>query len=1076
MGTSNIVTRRAAAALVSSQPASDCDLMPPPRSTRQSQSSRRSSDSVSAALSSLTEEDTTPVEGLSLSPGTVKPFVCRGCTRRWKARSGYFTHLPTCPQPWSPLEPAISDVDDLDDEEDVELAPRPAADPAPPPLVGRSSPRIARMMRTMTSSPRSAPTPSPSPSPTPSGASGSLAVSPRARRSSRRIATSSTIATAVSTTHSQSPLSSDDDSAAVLPPPVTPVGTTSTDSSSFVRIAVPMPVKPTAAPRSGSASTSDAVAADRKKPMTRSSAAAAAAAATAIPSAATDSHIPTPDSTPASTPIVGGGLKKSHTLAAPKSTAALPRKRVARKSAVASTTALALELTPEPSSQELTSSSQPLARSSSLSLSAPRTSGAPSSSAPSSQPVHLSPAIRSNMRFACPCDDADQDEPAGEFYPCDACDQAKAHSVCVLSSAQLASPAVPRVWYCAPCTVSLMTPSRRRARTTRTAVRAPIFGSFGKVTQLRRPITTVRECPADVSGTPHYHDAAVPHAPSLQGSEALLPPPSAVVGAWRPESARALVSSRPAGFVAIQARERARVVGFDAPPVRASPPRATLIRYGATTRQARAAAAAAHSQFMANMAEQALHHTTALPAFFSLMDNDENAPPLSFGGGRTSMATSVASGSASASTTRPSTLDRHGRFLSLEMSLISSPVLAAMNDVEPISPVMDEFDEDHHHVDYDAGAENVDHTMPQPTRKRFRRDVDPPLHPADGHDEEGDSDVVAITVATATTVGGPSKRTRHQLTSMRADRQTAMGVDGPPATPAQRRDAPGVKHADYHRSVAPTPNATPALGPHGFGSDSWVTETPDTSLQQWHESALTLLSDTHTVCPTSLLMSSLSSTPGCTDAAANELAMTASWLSTPAETPAGPSADVAAPTAFSSSYHHHHHHPRHHHRHQLMSPATPSGGGSHLFSTPTPAAAAAMSMFGGGGAWSTPVEHALDAAAAAIPASHLAANMYSLGLGYPPGADLVYQAQQQLMAMSPAAVAAAAAAAASATTTATVGSPYSSLARSSSGSSWGMSMMASANRAMTSAHGVFAPPSSLIERHSSDLGSLGDYK
>ncbi|KAJ1501238.1 hypothetical protein HMI54_010134, partial [Coelomomyces lativittatus] len=46
----------------------------------------------------LTSEDTTL--GLSYSPGTVKPFVCKGCSRRWKGRNGFSTHLSTCPRPF----------------------------------------------------------------------------------------------------------------------------------------------------------------------------------------------------------------------------------------------------------------------------------------------------------------------------------------------------------------------------------------------------------------------------------------------------------------------------------------------------------------------------------------------------------------------------------------------------------------------------------------------------------------------------------------------------------------------------------------------------------------------------------------------------------------------------------------------------------------------------------------------------------------------------------------------------------------------------------------------------------------
>ncbi|ORZ31411.1 hypothetical protein BCR44DRAFT_1271615 [Catenaria anguillulae PL171] len=49
---------------------------------------------------SLTAEDHTL--GLGYSRGTLKPFVCRGCSRRWKHRSGFTAHLETgCPRPFS---------------------------------------------------------------------------------------------------------------------------------------------------------------------------------------------------------------------------------------------------------------------------------------------------------------------------------------------------------------------------------------------------------------------------------------------------------------------------------------------------------------------------------------------------------------------------------------------------------------------------------------------------------------------------------------------------------------------------------------------------------------------------------------------------------------------------------------------------------------------------------------------------------------------------------------------------------------------------------------------------------------
>ncbi|KAJ3360280.1 hypothetical protein GGF32_008527 [Allomyces javanicus] len=38
--------------------------------------------------------------GLGYAPGTIKPFVCRGCSRRWKAREGFVTHMPGCPCPY----------------------------------------------------------------------------------------------------------------------------------------------------------------------------------------------------------------------------------------------------------------------------------------------------------------------------------------------------------------------------------------------------------------------------------------------------------------------------------------------------------------------------------------------------------------------------------------------------------------------------------------------------------------------------------------------------------------------------------------------------------------------------------------------------------------------------------------------------------------------------------------------------------------------------------------------------------------------------------------------------------------
>ncbi|KNE72310.1 hypothetical protein AMAG_16797 [Allomyces macrogynus ATCC 38327] len=48
----------------------------------------------------LTEEDIHL--GLSHSFGTVKPFVCQGCSRRWKARSGFLSHLDAgCPRPYA---------------------------------------------------------------------------------------------------------------------------------------------------------------------------------------------------------------------------------------------------------------------------------------------------------------------------------------------------------------------------------------------------------------------------------------------------------------------------------------------------------------------------------------------------------------------------------------------------------------------------------------------------------------------------------------------------------------------------------------------------------------------------------------------------------------------------------------------------------------------------------------------------------------------------------------------------------------------------------------------------------------
>ncbi|KNE55551.1 hypothetical protein AMAG_01441 [Allomyces macrogynus ATCC 38327] len=46
----------------------------------------------------VTEED--QKIGLGYAPGTIKPFVCRGCSRRWKAREGFVTHMPGCPCPY----------------------------------------------------------------------------------------------------------------------------------------------------------------------------------------------------------------------------------------------------------------------------------------------------------------------------------------------------------------------------------------------------------------------------------------------------------------------------------------------------------------------------------------------------------------------------------------------------------------------------------------------------------------------------------------------------------------------------------------------------------------------------------------------------------------------------------------------------------------------------------------------------------------------------------------------------------------------------------------------------------------
>ncbi|KAL7752175.1 hypothetical protein RI367_002219 [Sorochytrium milnesiophthora] len=55
------------------------------------------------ATYTLTEED---IElGLNYAPGTVKPFVCRGCSRRWKGRDGFLAHLRNgCPSPIAHVE------------------------------------------------------------------------------------------------------------------------------------------------------------------------------------------------------------------------------------------------------------------------------------------------------------------------------------------------------------------------------------------------------------------------------------------------------------------------------------------------------------------------------------------------------------------------------------------------------------------------------------------------------------------------------------------------------------------------------------------------------------------------------------------------------------------------------------------------------------------------------------------------------------------------------------------------------------------------------------------------------------
>ncbi|KAJ3375878.1 hypothetical protein GGF31_003083 [Allomyces arbusculus] len=52
-----------------------------------------------AAAAAKDSEDDRQI-GLGYAPGTIKPFVCRGCSRRWKAREGFVTHMPGCPCPY----------------------------------------------------------------------------------------------------------------------------------------------------------------------------------------------------------------------------------------------------------------------------------------------------------------------------------------------------------------------------------------------------------------------------------------------------------------------------------------------------------------------------------------------------------------------------------------------------------------------------------------------------------------------------------------------------------------------------------------------------------------------------------------------------------------------------------------------------------------------------------------------------------------------------------------------------------------------------------------------------------------
>ncbi|KAI9188951.1 hypothetical protein H9P43_000373 [Blastocladiella emersonii ATCC 22665] len=76
------------------------EAMPPPRSGRAATRPRATGSGTRGDPDYvLTEEDHRV--GLNHSPGTFKPFVCRGCTHRWKARSGFEAHLPNCARPFA---------------------------------------------------------------------------------------------------------------------------------------------------------------------------------------------------------------------------------------------------------------------------------------------------------------------------------------------------------------------------------------------------------------------------------------------------------------------------------------------------------------------------------------------------------------------------------------------------------------------------------------------------------------------------------------------------------------------------------------------------------------------------------------------------------------------------------------------------------------------------------------------------------------------------------------------------------------------------------------------------------------